>query len=126
MTRLELGPVGNVFLFVPDLDAAVEWYAGLLGTPPARPMPQLAVWDFGHTRLTLHAEDDYNSSAPAAAGTVPYFDVIDADAAAAMCVEQGGQIHRGPKTIFSGERLVQILDPFGNLFGLRQPPAASK
>jgi hypothetical protein len=31
--------------------------------------------------------------------------------------------HRGPKTIMTGERLCQMLDPFGNLFGLRQPPA---
>jgi hypothetical protein len=23
----------------------------------------------------------------------------------------------------TGERLCQVLDPFGNLFGLRQPPA---
>jgi hypothetical protein len=26
----------------------------------------------------------------------------------------------GPKTIMTGERLCQVLDPFGNLFGLRQ------
>lgn len=49
----------------------------------------------------------------------------DADAAAAWCAERGGQVHRGPKTVFSGERLVQVLDPFGNLLGLRQPPALS-
>jgi hypothetical protein len=28
-----------------------------------------------------------------------------------------------PETIMTGERLCQLLDPFGNLFGLRQPPA---
>ena len=32
------------------------------------------------------------------------------------------QIRRGPKTIFSGERLCQVLDPFGNLIGFRQEP----
>jgi predicted enzyme related to lactoylglutathione lyase len=36
--------------------------------------------------------------------------------------EHGATAHRGPKTIMTGERLCQMLDPFGNLFGLRQPP----
>jgi hypothetical protein len=35
----------------------------------------------------------------------------------------GARAHRGPKTIMTGERLCQLLDPFGNLFGIRQPPA---
>ena len=34
----------------------------------------------------------------------------------------GARAHRGPKTIMTGERLCQLLDPFGNLFGIRQPP----
>jgi hypothetical protein len=34
----------------------------------------------------------------------------------------GAVAHRGPKTIFTGERLCQVLDPFGNLVGLRQAP----
>jgi hypothetical protein len=32
----------------------------------------------------------------------------------------GASAHRGPKTIMTGERLGQLLDPFGNLFGVRQ------
>ena len=32
-------------------------------------------------------------------------------------------MHRGPKTVFSGDRLCQVLDPFGNLLWLRQPAA---
>lgn len=123
MADLHLGPVGNVFLFVADLDAAAAWYGELLGVAGDRAMPQLHVWDLGAVRLTLHAEDEYNTSGPSGAGTVAYFDVADADAAAARCAELGGQVHRGPKTVFSGERLVQVLDPFGNLLGLRQPPS---
>ncbi len=125
MNHLTLGPVGNVFFFVPDLDAAVGWYEALLGLPAKRAMPQLAVWQLGALRLTLHAEDDYDARGTPATGTVPYFDVADVDAATALCVARGGVAHRGPKTVFSGERLVQILDPFGNLLGLRQPGAGS-
>lgn len=123
MDQLTLGPVGNVFIFTADLAGAVAWYSRLLGRPPAAPMTQLAVWDLGHVQLTLHAEDAFNAAGPSATGNVPYFDVPDTDAAAAFCVAQGGVIHRGPKTVFSGDRLAQILDPFGNLFGLRQAAA---
>lgn len=119
---LQIEHVGNVFLFVSDLEAAASWYADLLGAEPERPMGQLVVWDLGGVRLTVHAEDEFNTAATA--GSVAYFDVPDADAAAAACVDRGGVIHRGPKTVFSGERLVQILDPFGAIFGLRQPPAS--
>jgi len=123
MDGLTLGPVGNVFLFVPDLDEGVQWYAALLGAQPDRPMAQLAVWDLAHTRLTIHRDDEYNRGGRSGEGTVPYFDVDDVDAAAHWCESRGGVVHRGPKTVFSGERLVQILYPFGNLLGLRQPPA---
>ncbi|NQX03376.1 hypothetical protein HQQ82_01020 [Rathayibacter sp. VKM Ac-2856] len=34
----------------------------------------------------------------------------------------GATAHRGPKTVFTGERLCQLLDPFGNLFSVRQGP----
>lgn len=125
MNHLTLGPVGNVFFFAPELDVAVAWYEQLLGVPAERAMPQLAVWQLGALRLTLHAEDDFNARGTPATGTVPYFDVADVDAALALCVARGGVAHRGPKTVFSGERLLQVLDPFGNLLGLRQPPSAA-
>jgi uncharacterized glyoxalase superfamily protein PhnB len=45
------------------------------------------------------------------------------DATVAQWSAHGASAHRSPKTIMTGERLRQMLDPFGNLFGLRQPPA---
>lgn len=114
---------GGVFVFVPDLEAGCAWYAALWGSEPERPMPQLALWNIGDFRFTLHAEDEFNTSGATAIGTVAYFDVDDVDATITQCVERGATVHRGPKTVFSGERLVQIQDPFGNLLGFRQPPA---
>jgi hypothetical protein len=40
----------------------------------------------------------------------------------AWCEARGAIAHRGPKTIFTGERLCQLRDPFGNLIGIRQAP----
>lgn len=119
-TGLDLRPVLNVFYFVTDLDQTIDWYERLLGRSATRPMPQLATFTLGAATLTLHSVDEYNAGAPSA-GSVAYWSVDDVDTAAAACVAQGGVVHRGPKTVFSGDRLCQILDPFGNLLGLRQP-----
>lgn len=56
-------------------------------------------------------------------GTVPYWTVPDVDAIVSEWSSHGIRAHRGPKTIMTGARLGQLLDPFGNLFGIRQPPA---
>jgi predicted enzyme related to lactoylglutathione lyase len=58
-------------------------------------------------------------------GSVAYWDVDDIDQLVADCERRGGVAHRGPKTIFAGERLCQVLDPFGNLIGFRQGPSTA-
>jgi predicted enzyme related to lactoylglutathione lyase len=72
----------------------------------------------GGSRLTLHSIDDFNAGGPA--GCVAYWDVSDVDAVAADWIGHGAVAHRGPKTIATGERLCQLLDPFGNLIGIHQ------
>jgi predicted enzyme related to lactoylglutathione lyase len=79
------------------------------------------MFDVYGIRLTLHVADEYNQPGPS--GTVPYWTVADVDATVARWTEHGASAHRGPKTIMTGERLCQMRDAFGNLFGLRQPPA---
>jgi hypothetical protein len=61
------------------------------------------------TRLTVHVADEYNQPGPS--GTVPYWTVSDVDATVRQWSEQGASAHRGPKTIMTGERLCQMLDP---------------
>jgi predicted enzyme related to lactoylglutathione lyase len=79
------------------------------------------MFDLPGARLTLHEADELNQPGPS--GTVPYWTVSDVDATVAEWGRHGASAHRGPRTIMTGERLCQMLDPFGNLFGLRQPPA---
>ncbi|GAA1848297.1 VOC family protein [Microlunatus capsulatus] len=113
----------DVFCFVDDLDAAVAWYTERLGTAPVLTAPQLARFDLGGSRLTVHRTDEFNAGGPA--GCVAYWDVEDVDRVTAEWVAGGATAHRGPKTIMTGERLCQLLDPFGNLIGIRQAAAAS-
>jgi len=114
-----LRPVANVFYFVEDLDAGIDWYRKLLWSEPVEVRSQLAMFQVGTGRLTVHVADEFNSSA-GTSGPVGYWDVDDVDEFVAQCVRRGGMAHRGPKTIFTGERLCQVLDPFGNLIGFRQ------
>lgn len=114
---LPIGPVGNVFLFVDDLDAAVVWYAARLRREPVVRGGALVAFDIDGVRLTLHQTDELNTPGPS--GTVPYWTVADVDAVVEDWVANGAVAHRGPKTVFTGERLCQLLDPFGNLFGIR-------
>jgi len=120
-----LGPVVNVFVFVDDLDRATAWYAERLGRQPVTTREQLATFEIGgggaSARLTVHRSDEYNDPGPR--GTVAYWDVEDVDALVAEWTAHGAVAHRGPKTVFSGERLCQLQDPFGNLIGLRQAPS---
>jgi predicted enzyme related to lactoylglutathione lyase len=116
-----LGAVTNVFYFVDNLQAAQEWYGWLLADEPAEVQPQLVTFLIGGTRLVLHRGDDFNQPA-GLLGTVAYWGVDDVDNVVAQCVARGAVAHRGPKTIFTGERLCQLQDPFGNLLGLRQAP----
>lgn len=119
---LQIRPVANVFYFAADLEAATAWYRMLLGSDPVEVRPQLAMFAVGNAQLTVHVTDDYNTTA-GVAGPVAYWDVDDVDRVVAACLQRGGMAHRGPKTIFSGERLAQVLDPFGNLIGFRQAAA---
>lgn len=117
---MPLRPVGNVFYFVDDLSAAITWYTDRLGSGPVLRASQMAAFQIDHIRLTLHDVDRYNQVGPA--GPVAYWDVDNVDNIVAEWTSHGATAHRGPRTIMTGERLCQLLDPFGNLFGIRQPP----
>jgi len=118
---IDIGHVGNVFYFVDDLEAAVAWYAARLGREPVVRGGSLVAFDIDGVRLTIHERDGYNTPGPA--GTSPYWAVDDVDAVVAEFTANGAVAHRGPKTVFTGERLCQLLDPFGNLFSVVQQPA---
>ena len=118
-TAVTIRAVVNTFYFVDDLSAGIDWYRELLGADPVIVQPQLVMFAVGDARLTVHVADEYNRGA-GLQGSVAYWDVDDVDGVAAGCTARGGVVHRGPKTIFTGERLCQVLDPFGNLIGFRQ------
>ncbi|KQM61015.1 VOC family protein [Agreia sp. Leaf210] len=113
-----LSGVGNVFYFVDDFEKAVPWYSERLGAKPAVEASQLVTFLVNGVRLTIHRADDYDSSGPS--GVAAYWTVDSVDAFVAEWTSHGAVVHRGPKTVFTGERLCQLIDPFGNLFCVRE------
>lgn len=85
----QVRPVTNVFYFAADLQAGMAWYRALLGSDPVDGQPQLAMFEVGSARLTVHVNDDYSTSA-GVAGPVAYRDVDEVDAVVAECLERGG------------------------------------
>ncbi|THD61528.1 VOC family protein [Phenylobacterium sp.] len=117
--QMPLGPIGNIFYFVERFDEAVKWYSDRLGREPVIAGGALAAFDIDGTRLTIHKIDELNDKGPS--GVAAYWTVPDVDQVVAEWTKHGAVAHRGPKTVFTHERLCQLLDPFGNLFGVRQP-----
>jgi len=54
---------------------------------------------------------------------MPYFQVLDVDAAAAKATSLGAQVHFGPMTIPDGGRFAAIADPQGAAFAVFAPTA---
>ena len=122
-TRTDPWPAGTpcwVDLSVPDVDAAVAFYADVVGWSFTDSGP-----DFGGYRIA-------HMDGRAAAGVGPimqegqppawtvYMASDDADVTAELITEHGGTVHAGPMDIPGNGRVVVAADPAGAVFGVWQ------
>ena len=116
-----LGSISEVLLFVPDIDLAARWYAGLFGVQVQHENPRFAFIDAPGVRLGFHPAD---AKCPGGVGgTSVYWDVEDLDAAIAWLQQRGARLHRGPMVTRLGAGAALMIDPFGCTLGLnRRPP----
>lgn len=105
---------------VRDIDAAKEWYAGVLGFGPYFDEPFYAGFDVGGFELGLQPDGDAADRSDA--GVVAYWGVEDADAAHARLLELGATERGGIQDVGEGIRIGSVLDPFGNVFGIVENP----
>ena len=108
--------VHSVMFHVSDPEKARAWYSRLLSLEPVVLAAGYSVLRVGDTEICFHLADAKVSAGMA--GVVTYWRVADFGSAVDRAKEMGGAIHRGPLEIGDGESICQILDPFGNLFGL--------
>lgn len=115
-----------VTYFVPDLAAARDWVASLLGRAPTVDGATLCQFAVGAGRLTLHPAGA--KAAAGVAGQVAYWALESPEALSAMIqwfADHGGRAYRGPVAGPDGIMVCQVLDPFGNAWGFAAAPRAA-
>lgn len=114
-----LNRIRSIYLFVTDIRASVEWYAGAFTVPILSFENNFASIRLGEILLCFHQADQ--KSPVSTGGCVVYWQVPDIEVALTRMVNAGAQLYRGPVPSEDGEQICQIKDPFGNVFGLEGP-----
>lgn len=105
-------------LDVKNLDAAIEWYTGILGFEVDYKMPEIG-WAELKTPLkglTIGVGETENPETKG--GVTLTFDVEDVDTAYATMKSMGVKFEGEPYTVADYVRLVSFYDPDGNKFML--------
>jgi lactoylglutathione lyase len=102
----------------PDLAAARDWYARVVGFPPYFDQPFYVGFNVGGYELALDPD-----AKPSSEGVVTYWGVADIDREHARLLELGAKPHEAPKEVGGDIRVASVIDPWGNVIGLIYNPA---
>jgi predicted enzyme related to lactoylglutathione lyase len=102
---------------VPQLDAAREWYARVLGQQPYFDQPFYVGFCVGGFELGLIPD-----SQPGTNGSQAYWGVPDAQAAFDRLLQLGATSLAAVTDVGEGIRVAAVQDPFGNRLGIIQNP----
>ena len=112
----------TVIYHAPDLAKARAWYASVLGIEPYFDQPFYVGFNVAGYELGL--DPDASSTPGGNAGAVAYWGVANAEAAFERLISLGATERSALQEVGEGIRVATVLDPFGNLLGLRQAAAA--
>ncbi len=114
-----LKEVVTVLMFVKDIQSSKEWYQTFLSMEPVEDLKNFVSFKVGSIYLNLHLADEL--SPVSTGGMVVYWNVEDLQATIAKAASMGGTVYRGPLYVKETSRtIVQIQDPFGNVFGIEK------
>lgn len=102
---------------VPDLDAARQWYAQVLGQQPYFDQPFYVGFCVGGFELGLIPD-----AQPGTSGSQAYWGVPDAQVAFDRLLELGASSLAAVTDVGEGIRVAAVQDPFGNRLGIIQNP----
>jgi predicted enzyme related to lactoylglutathione lyase len=101
----------------PDLAAARDWYAQVVGHGPYFDQPFYVGFEVGGFELGLVPD-----AAPGTDGPQPLWGVPDAAAAMQRLVELGATVLEPVQEVGGGIKVGAVRDPFGNRLGLIENP----
>ena len=101
----------------PDLAAARQWYATVLGRPPYFDQPYYVGFNVGGFELGLVPD-----LVPGTGGPQPLWGVVDAAAAWTRLVELGATPLDPLQDVGEGIKVAAVTDPFGNRLGFIENP----
>jgi catechol 2,3-dioxygenase-like lactoylglutathione lyase family enzyme len=105
-----------VYLFVADMDRAIEFYRDVLGLPlDYRTGNEWAQLSAGPVKIGLHGT---GSAAQSRAGGTLAFTVTDLDATKAKLASRGVEVGHEGGGDGRGPRFVEFTDPDGNVLAL--------
>jgi predicted enzyme related to lactoylglutathione lyase len=99
----------------PDISAGKLWYTKVLGFPPYFDQPFYVGFNVGGFELGL-SPDAEKSSVGA------YWGVKDIELALARLLELGAEPRTDVQDVGEGIRVADVLDPWGNVFGIIENP----
>lgn len=108
--------LAEVTYFVPDIEKAWAWLQEALAADLIVDLPGMIQARIGTSVITLHPADIKGQAGPG--GQVAYWHVASVDDALRHFESHGGRRYRGPIHGVDGPRIAQVLDPFGNVWGL--------
>ncbi len=108
--------VNEVTFFVDDVREASWWIEDLIEEKPVFVNDDFTKFTIGSTEVGIHRSDD--KTRPGVAGQVAYWEVTDMDSVIVDFLSLGGCLYRGPITGADGYRVCQVMDLFGNVWGL--------
>ena len=101
----------------PDLQAAKQWYASVLGQPPYFDEPFYVGFSVGGFELGLIPDGK-----PGTSGAYPMWGVENADNELARLLELGANVLEPVTEVGGGIRVSSVTDPFGNRFAIIENP----
>ena len=99
----------------PDINAGKLWYTKVLGFPPYFDQPFYVGFNVGGFELGLTPD-----AGKSAAGA--YWGVKDIESVLARLLELGAEPRTDIQDVGEGIRVADVLDPFGNVFGIIENP----
>jgi predicted enzyme related to lactoylglutathione lyase len=107
----------TVRLSVANIQNSRDWYKSFFKIEPVEDLENFASFKISNTILDIVLAD--LKSPLSTGGAVGYWLVDNLDAAVARANELGGRVYRGPARIDEVQKtILQIMDPYGNVFGL--------